>query len=610
MQFDPTQQILSKLLQDTSFNIPPYQRPYSWDCEGKTDQNNQINAMWDDLYTAFQENLVGKKDEGYFLGSIVVIGKEFSKNYTVVDGQQRLTSLLLLLTSIKCFLLNAKSSATFLNAEKRIEMATKNIDDTIFLRGELGEIDQERPKKLIIEKLESFDYDIFLKMSLECVPTPTTALYKKMADDDVMKEMVKTLLNILDKAQPEYQKTALRYFNNRDYFGKQLQLSFLENGVLTESLFKLLINSFYKFIIDRVIVVQLRTVDLDTAYQVFEILNNRGLPLSNKDLFRNFIIQAFSAAKKANPEKYWQHLEKNYQLDAEFISRYVESKHGEKQRKSAFNDIKAIYESNRFNSNIQSFYEDITLNLEHYTHISRQSFSNPLINNRIYCILQTGNNAITISLLMAICRNIKNEGLILEYLNIYEKYALYLEVATKKRFSAPLLYEAIKKLNQGEDKPMDNFLLSADDKSDFRKALQGEFLGAKNDVARLFLARYVWAEDDAIKGEDLTVFNLLYNKITLEHIIPQTPDEKTNWTTDFKANFRKVYTYKLGNMTLLTQTLNSAAKNYDWKVKREKYRLTHLVMTRLVAEQTEITPTYIENRQKHIVETLIKALDL
>lgn len=59
-----------------------------------------------------------------------------------------------------------------------------------------------------------------------------------------------------------------------------------------------------------------------------------------------------------------------------------------------------------------------------------------------------------------------------------------------------------------------------------------------------------------------------FHQITLEHIIPQNPKEDSNWLLDFDALFRKNYTYKLGNMTLLTNEKNAGAKNYDWQKKR------------------------------------------
>jgi uncharacterized protein with ParB-like and HNH nuclease domain len=88
------QKTISDLLSDkrSDFLIPDYQRPYAWNEE-------QCQALWDDIfvfsfpnndYEAFDDN-----DE-YFLGSIVTFKNDNGKS-EVIDGQQRLTTLMLML---------------------------------------------------------------------------------------------------------------------------------------------------------------------------------------------------------------------------------------------------------------------------------------------------------------------------------------------------------------------------------------------------------------------------------------------------------------------------------------------------------------------------------
>ena len=60
----PEHKVINDLFaREVKYIIPEYQRPYSWDCLGKSDKNNQVNAMWDDLYSYFQE---GKRDTYFF----------------------------------------------------------------------------------------------------------------------------------------------------------------------------------------------------------------------------------------------------------------------------------------------------------------------------------------------------------------------------------------------------------------------------------------------------------------------------------------------------------------------------------------------------------------
>lgn len=95
-QVGASEHSIAKIFSDEfEFHIPSYQRPYSWTTE-------QASDLFDDLLFHFDAD--GKKEEGYFLGSIVLI-KEETKSYSdVVDGQQRLTTLTILLASLASFL--------------------------------------------------------------------------------------------------------------------------------------------------------------------------------------------------------------------------------------------------------------------------------------------------------------------------------------------------------------------------------------------------------------------------------------------------------------------------------------------------------------------------
>ena len=81
---------LSKILSsDFEYKIPVYQRPYAW-------TNEESSKLFEDLYSAFQSNA----KNAYFLGSIILIKNQRSRIFDVVDGQQRLTTLTLLISAI------------------------------------------------------------------------------------------------------------------------------------------------------------------------------------------------------------------------------------------------------------------------------------------------------------------------------------------------------------------------------------------------------------------------------------------------------------------------------------------------------------------------------
>ena len=84
-----SQKIIEIFGGEKSYQVPVYQRPYSWDTE-------QIEELWDDIYEAFEN-----EDGEYFLGSIILTRNEINKDLDIIDGQQRLTTLTILFCTLR-----------------------------------------------------------------------------------------------------------------------------------------------------------------------------------------------------------------------------------------------------------------------------------------------------------------------------------------------------------------------------------------------------------------------------------------------------------------------------------------------------------------------------
>jgi hypothetical protein len=390
-----------------------------------------------------------------------------------------------------------------------------------------------------------------------------------------------------------------------------LEREFTLNGKFTQDQF-IDLNNFIDFLKSKVSVVRILTGSFEIAYHVFEILNNRGLPLSNKDLFRNFLIKEFDKIDRSPNDK-WVNIDENYTLNDDFLGRWVESHRGAQQRSSAYNDIKDIYDKEYRDAidkpKIQVFYEDIEKSLLFYTQITDVLFSDPIIKAKINFLLNAGNVRYTLNFLLSIAKTfngIENKPDVLELIKAYERYTIYCMFFG--RFSSGPVYSAINKIKEG-------LIQDAIDQLGLEKGKRKELIDSiseeiyDNDSAKLILSKYYWIEmskrnDDQVKQE------LLYDKATLEHIIPQNPAENTNWLKDFNSAFRKKHTYLLGNMTLLTQKLNSAARNFDFSKKKEHYKKTSLWLTSNIGNWETITEAKIKERHEHIVKTICEDIDL
>ena len=204
--------------------------------------------------------------------------------------------------------------------------------------------------------------------------------------------------------------------------------------------------------------------------------------------------------------------------------------------------------------------------------------------------------------------NDKNVNQIVQFIVDYECYTLYVLLNRSSRFSSTPIYAAISSLNEGKyNKAIKVLNFNANEKEELKELIATNI--KDNSVAKLLMAKFFWYKDAQLK-EDLMAQELYFDKCTLEHIIPQKPKERSNWMTDFSQEFRKEYTYKLGNMTLLTHKINATAKNFDFKVKKQAYKKTRLGMTVEITNKSSINESYILNRQEAIVTAIYEDLRL
>ena len=122
---------------------------------------------------------------------------------------------------------------------------------------------------------------------------------------------------------------------------------------------------------------------------------------------------------------------------------------------------------------------------------------------------------------------------------------------------------------------------------------------------------YKYVINEITRNDDITnTITLHFDNMTLEHIIPQTPNPKTNWVKDFTEHDREELTFKLGNMTLLSQKRNSSAKNYDFSKKKLVYSKTNLFITNEMADKEFImSPDYIKERNERFSKKLKELLN-
>lgn len=239
----------------SDFLIPDYQRPYAW-------EEMQCQTLWDDIFSfAFPDNNCDKFDsnEEYFLGSIVTFENERNKK-EVIDGQQRLTTLMLLLRAFY---------AKFNNMQDENSKSTRErIAQCLWKTNEFGQAN------LNVLKIDSE------------VATDN--------DKDEFLEILKT--GVVQKEQKS------NYAKNYRFFQEKI------DNFLSEY------PSYFAYLPARIlgncILLPVEAESQDTALRIFSTLNDRGLPLSDADIFKAQFYKHYGAKnQKESFIEQWKELE-------------------------------------------------------------------------------------------------------------------------------------------------------------------------------------------------------------------------------------------------------------------------------------------------------------
>lgn len=238
------------------FVIPEYQRPYSW-------TNEQIDTLFRDIWE-FTSNDGGTENDGtYFLGSIVSYENEDGEQ-EIIDGQQRITSLFLLLRAIY-----TKLTVTDEKSPEAINFISK-IEPLIWRTNKLtGKVDYA--SILLTSKVISD------------------------SENEILKNILETG-NVKEKAQDSYSKNY-----------KQL-LELLEEKSKENAL---MIYQFIYALLNQVIILPITADTQDTALTIFSTLNDRGLPLSDADIFKAKIYNNLNKEEKEKFIEEWKELEED-----------------------------------------------------------------------------------------------------------------------------------------------------------------------------------------------------------------------------------------------------------------------------------------------------------
>ena len=295
MSFSASQRNINELLSRNSiYNIPKNQRKYVW-------TDNEWNELFEDLFLIEQANTYN-----HFLGSIVLAKEKQNNQYSVIDGQQRLTTI--------CILILAIINHLYRISEEKIANSYKNT----FLRGNNDGEDYY--------KIERKDSHLFFLIQL-------VDLLNKYLSIDQIKEQFDKLFNKSDKYNEKLMNCFAWYYNKLD---ENLSKTPKKKEYLIQLKEKLVNCEVIEIIVDK---------DVD-GYRVFETLNARGIPLEQHELLKNYLYSYLRSKSKVQKlDHQWEKITQNVTFKgtdffSAFISHYCSHLYGKTSKNEEFKKIR------------------------------------------------------------------------------------------------------------------------------------------------------------------------------------------------------------------------------------------------------------------------------
>lgn len=547
------EQSLAKIFSDDYvFSIPGYQRPYSWG-------RDQAQELLDDLLGALAAAPARVSEAApYFLGSVVLIKAEATPDATVVDGQQRLTTLTLLLSVIRSLVSD--------------EEVQKDITACIYEKGSLVKGTQARYRLLLRER----DRDFF----------------RQYVQHENGLQALAQFNTVLPDAQARLRANAQVFTDG---------LSKLEQPDLVRLV---------QYVITRCYLVTVATPDLDSAYRIFGVLNSRGLDLSATDILKAEIIGGIDTGLRDAYTKKWEDEEEGLGRD-EFGDLFSHIRMVYRKTKPQGTLLKEFKEHVLPAQQPRSFVDEVLLPMAQAfgelrdadyasTHHAEQ------VNEHLRWLNRLEFKDWVPPALSFFVRYRQQPDAVLNFFRDMERLAYSMLVRKSstndriERFST--LTTAVERGADLSD-ATSPLQLSPEDQYQTYSALNGPLYETHSSRAiALLLLRLDHLLSDGSASYQHAV-------VSVEHVMPQQPAPNSQWAAwvpDKAAH--QLWVHRLGNLALLSRKKNSSASNRDFAWKKSAYFTkggsTAFALTTQVLQVAEWTEAVMQQRQDAMLARL------
>ncbi len=511
-----------------TYLVPKFQRDYSWETE-----------HWDDLWLDMID-LYNDVETSHYMGYLVFQTSD-NKLHKIIDGQQRLTTISLLIISIL----------------KRL----KELEET--------GIDAEK-NKLRREQLQN-SYIGFID--------PVTLIAKNKLElnrnnDDFYKHYIVPLANLPQRGRNASEKLMKACF---EWFYKKTTSLYKTGEELTR---------FIEKIVDKLFFTVITVGDELNAYKVFETLNARGVKLSTADLLKNYLFSIVDSNEKETRKEEFELLEYLWsellrKLGSEKLPEYIRYYWNSKNKTVRKNDLFKTLKSNiKDKANVFALLRDLVEKADifvailspedEYWNNHTLELRNSLRELKIFgakqqiSLLISGKSNLTdpkFTELVKYCSIVYMRYNIIGGLNPNEQEGIFNKLALD--------------IQNNKDYNKSDFLEIYPSDEEFEVAFSNkEFTNTSrnNKVTKYILTKI----ENYISQAD---FDFQSDRNTIEHILPENPDD----TWDIEDDVRNRCRYRLGNLTLLEKNKNSHLKNKSYDQKRIVFQNSKFAITKDIA---------------------------
>jgi uncharacterized protein with ParB-like and HNH nuclease domain len=535
---------LQQIIEGTKqYVVPLFQRAYSW-------KKPQWQALWSDLIDLCKT----ENPRPHFMGSIVTMPTtcvpEGVSKYLLIDGQQRLTTVFILLSALRDI------------ARQSDEELAEEIDNTILVNPYKKGLDRYKLQPTQIDRIPFH-----------------------------------TIIN----SKPESQASQNSILECHRFFERRIR----QDGLTVE------LQRIKKVICSNLSVVSVVLSVDDDPYLVFESLNAKGRPLTQADLIRNyFFMRIHTDSQESVYTQYWQPMQNllNDNL-TEFIRHYLTKSGVEIKQSEIYFEIK-----NRINTNdALSYLEDLYIFSEYYSRLLDPS-REPKEPIRKYLLRLNRLEVATVYPFLLNCydewmKNRITEGEFISILQVLENFILrrfVCNVQTRglNRIFA-LLYSQVSK---STDLASDNFV------ERLKLTLQGRDYPKNVEFRSRFLDVKLYGSNRSEKCKLILesieeYFNhkeeVPFDKLSIEHVMPQTLNSE--WQENLGEDWavtHELLRHTIGNLTLTAY--NPELSNNIFYQKKEYLDNSHLELNRYFKSKTSWRREDIEERAEHLADIALE----